>query len=66
MTLEMAISEVGSDGVKYGDKDTKTLAAMANTLAKKLKDNGLTPEEREEKTRKLDACRVILADRAKE
>jgi hypothetical protein len=63
MTLEMAISEIGSDGVKYGDKDTKTLANMANALAKKLKDNGLTPEEREEKQRKLDACRVILADR---
>jgi len=63
MTLEMAISEVGSDGVKYGDKDTKTLANMANALAKKLKDNGYSPEEREEKQRKLDACRVILADR---
>lgn len=64
MTLEMANSELGSDGVKYGDKDTKTLSAMANALAKKLKDNGYSPEEREEKQRKLDACRVILADRA--
>ena len=66
MTLEMAINETGSDGVKYGEKDTKTLAAMANTIAGKLKENGLTPEERENKQRKLDAIKVILADRAGE
>jgi hypothetical protein len=65
MTLEMAISEVGSDGVKYGDKDTKTLAAMANTIDAKLRTaRDWKPDEREEKQRKLDACRVILADRA--
>ena len=63
MTLEMAQSETNRDGVKYADLETSTLANMANTLAKKLKDNNLTPEEREDKQRKLDACRVILASR---
>ncbi len=63
MTLEMAISEKTSGGVSYRDIDTKILSNMADAVAKKLKDGGYSPEEREEKRRKLDACRVILAER---
>jgi hypothetical protein len=63
MTYEMAIAEVGDDGIKYGDKDTSVLSHMANALIKKLKDNGISPEDRENKTRKLDAIKVILAHR---
>jgi len=62
MTLEMAISEVNSDGVKYGDLPTDKLQVMANALAKKLK-SPMGDIEREDRERKLDACRVILESR---
>lgn len=64
MTVEMAKAETNRDGVAYGDLDTDTLTHMANSLQKAIAKNGMTPEEREEKQRKLDACLVILKSRA--
>ena len=43
MTVEMAKSEMGSDGILYGEKDTKTLTAMANAITKKLKTSNPWP-----------------------
>jgi len=62
MSLEMAISEVNSDGVKYGDLPTDKLSVMANALQKKLK-SPMGDIEREDRERKLDACKVILESR---
>jgi len=64
MTLEMAENEVGQDGIKYGDKATGVLASMANTINRKIKEGKeITPEKLEDYHRKLDAIKVILADR---
>lgn len=66
MTYEMAITETNRDGITYGKIATDTLAHMANSLQNKLDKNQLTPEEREEKLRKKDACLAILQHRAAE
>lgn len=57
MTLEFALNETNSKGVKYGDIDTETLANMANALAKMAKRS-------DDQQRKLDAAQTILANRA--
>lgn len=65
MSLESAMAVTNRDGKLYGDLETSQLAIMHTALSKKLKDNGLAPEEREEKQYKRDAIEVILAARAK-
>lgn len=63
MTLEMASLEVSSTGEKYIDMDNAALANRMRGIAAGLKKDGITPEYREELTRKQDAIRVILASR---
>jgi len=63
MTLEMAEDEVGSDGVRYGDKDSETLAYMLNSITKAM-EKDLTEAERERYQMKKDACLTILNHRA--
>ena len=63
MSLESAQGVKNSKGQKYGDLDTETLANMANALPVALKKD-MPAEEREIKEYKLDAIRVILANRA--
>ena len=65
MSIEMATSEKTRDGKAYGEIDSETLAHMANALVKAMKKQ-VSPEEREEKARKLDAIRTILKSRANE
>ena len=66
MTLEFAENEMNSakPPVRYGDLPTDKLAFMATKLAKSLKEAELTAQEREDKQRKLDACKTILHHRA--
>jgi hypothetical protein len=63
MPIEMAEAVKNSEGVLYTTIKTDKLAAMANSLAKVLKDNHLDPQDREEKVYKLAAARSILASR---
>ena len=63
MTLEMASLETSSTGEKYVDMDNAALANRMRGIAAGLKKDGITPEYREELTRKQDAIRVILASR---
>lgn len=66
MDYETACKVTNSKGEKYPDLETKTLSAMANTISKTLKDNGITIEERDNLNYKLDAIKVILAHRQSE
>ena len=63
MTLESAKVVTNRDGVKYGDLDDEKLAHMANALTSSLKDRDLDNEESVEREYKLDAIKVILANR---
>jgi hypothetical protein len=63
MSVEFAEDETGSDGVRYGDKDTDQLQLMANAIQKKMDKGGYGAEELDDYSRKLTACRVILANR---
>lgn len=68
MTLEFAENETttatkSKPSKRYGDIDTKTLSYMANELAEKLNTELLSDKDREEKARKLEACKTILAAR---
>lgn len=64
ITLETAEAIVDREGVRYGDKDSKTLTHMSRSIAKRLRENHLTQEERDELQLKLDAIAVILQSRA--
>ena len=64
MTLEDAQAITNRDGVKYGDIDTGTLGHMSNELAKSLKGQTMSAEERATRERKLAAIKVIQAHRA--
>lgn len=63
MSYEMAYNETSEDGELYGEIETPKLSFMVNALMKSMKGD-LTPEEREEKSRKSDAIRTLLAYRA--
>ena len=70
MSLESAQEVKNNKGQKYGDLDTETLANMANALTKALKEekdevegNTMTYDEVIEREYKLDAIKVILANR---
>lgn len=49
-----------SDGVKYGDIPTDTLALMANSMTKALAKDDVTPEYKEITGKKLVAAKSIL------
>ena len=61
MTLDEARSMKNRDGIEYYTLADETLAGMANSIQKKLKAGGYTPEEETEMRRKLVAIRMILA-----
>lgn len=63
MSLETAEAVTSRDGTRYGDLPTDKLAYMANTIQKTMKKNGVNHEKHEEHQMKLDAIRVILANR---
>lgn len=64
--IDLATAEniIGSDQVRYGDKDSETLSHMSRSIAKRLRENHLTPEQRDELQLKQDAIAVILQSRA--
>jgi phage recombination protein Bet len=68
MTLEFAENEMNSakPPVRYGDIETDKLAFMATELDRKLKSAALPAQEREDKQRKLAACKTILQHRAEQ
>jgi hypothetical protein len=61
MTPEMAASETTKEGVKYGDLSGIELNGHLIGINRALLRTDLTPEKREELTRKRDACTVLLA-----
>jgi len=63
MSLETAKNVTNSKGEKYGELDTELLSNMANSIAKAMKKNGMSHEKHEEHQMKLDAIKVILANR---
>jgi hypothetical protein len=63
MTLEMASSETTKEGVKYGELTHEDLRNHLIGINKALLRTDLTPEKREELTRKRDACTVLLASK---
>lgn len=63
ISLETAENVTNSKGEKYGELDTELLSNMANSIAKAIKKNGMSHEKHEEHQMKLDAIKVILANR---
>jgi hypothetical protein len=63
MTLEAAMAVTGSDGVKYGDRSNEQIAHALNSIEKKLKESGLTIEQKETYQYKRDAMKVVLQSR---
>jgi len=63
MTIEMASEIKGHDGKLYKDLTTKELSYRHNEIEKKIEAGKLTDEARAEAQMKIDAIRVILADR---
>jgi hypothetical protein len=55
MSLDLAMSETNSKGVKYGDIESNVLKDMYNAISKH--------EKTEDNVRKMDAIKVILATR---
>lgn len=66
MTYETACKAADRHGNLYSNVDTAKLSYVANSLQKSLDNNGLTPEEHEDKMFKLAAIKVILAHRQSE
>lgn len=62
MTLEMAKSETTKEGKLYSDLTKEELDGHMIGINKTLLRTDLTPEKREELTRKRDACTVLLAN----
>lgn len=52
-----------SEDVPYGKIPTKDLRVRLNALVKSIRNNGLTPEEKEKKMFKLGVINAILLDR---
>lgn len=63
MSLEMASSELSSDGRPYGELSNAELANRSIGVGKGLQKNGLTPEEKAEYLRKRDAIATLLQHR---
>lgn len=63
MSLEMALTELDSKGIPYGQIDSQVLSNKTIGIDKALKKNGLTHAQREEYERKRDAIKIILAHR---
>ena len=64
MTIEDAFKMTSSEGVQYGTLTSEKLSAMSIGIGKALKKNGLTPADRAEYERKLEAIKILLAAKA--
>lgn len=64
VSLETARSAKSSDGTLYWDMPTDKLTPRFNALIKSLRDNGLTPEQKEDKQFRRDVIKAILDYRA--
>lgn len=61
LTLELAMKiQSRSAGKTYGELPMAELALRFNALGKSLKNNSLTPAERTEKARKMEALKLIM------
>jgi len=63
MTLERALIQTNSEGVKYADLPSEKLQAMQLGINKALKNNNLNPEDKKVYEDKLAASKAILAAR---
>jgi len=63
MTLERALIQTNSEGVKYSDLPTEKLQVMQLGINKALKNNNLNPEDRKVYEAKLAASKVIIKAR---
>jgi len=59
-TLEDACAVLSDDGVPYGKLSVNLLAIQWNDQAKKLKDKGLSPAEKNEAELKLKAAKMVM------
>ena len=64
MDLQFAEDETGSDGIRYGDKESSVLVMMANSIQRKMDEGGYSDDALDTYTRKLTAIRTILKARA--
>ncbi len=62
VTLEQASNVLGSDGMKYGDCDKKTLEGKRIGIVRKLGIKNLTEEEKDELLYKVEAVDVLLGE----
>jgi hypothetical protein len=63
MSLETALNVTNSEGIRYGDIESGKLSHMTAGIGQALRKPNLTEEARAEYEYKLDAIRVILANR---
>ncbi|NMC33995.1 MAG: hypothetical protein GYA36_16260 [Veillonellaceae bacterium] len=63
MSLETALNVTNSEGIRYGDIESGKLSHMTAGIGQALRKPNLTDEARAEYEYKLDAIRVILANR---
>ena len=61
MTIEDAYKVMNSEGVQYGTLSQEKLSNMTIGIGKALKKNELTPVEKAEYERKLEAIKILLA-----
>ena len=64
MTIEDAYKVTNSEGVQYGTLSQEKLSNMTIGIGKALKKNELTPVEKAEYGRKLEAIKILLAAKA--
>jgi len=64
MTIEDAFKMTNSEGIQYGTLTSEKLSAMSIGIGKALKKNDLTPVDKAEYERKLEAIKVLLAAKA--
>ena len=64
MTIEDAYRVTNSEGVQYGTLSQEKLSNMTIGIGKALKKNELTPVEKAEYERKLEAIKILLAAKA--
>jgi len=58
--VQFALDEMGSDGIRYGQKDTDTLSHMHRSICNQMKNNGLDDEKLAEYSRKKEAIETIM------
>jgi hypothetical protein len=66
IALETAQNCETSAGERYGDMSPQTITAVANSILKALKANGLTTERRDELKYKHDCALTVMRARKEE